>query len=118
MHRVQTISREVARDTGPCQGLTPQRLHASPDGQVASRSAIVRAYLLGAMGDGTFNRLHRTFRFAQKEREWLERLQQRLADLGSRAWIYREGKSRHVYVLETTALMRNRLFSSRPRWNK
>ena len=100
MSSVQTISREVAP---PLVELTPQRLHASPDGQVASREAIARAYLLGAFGDGTFNRLHRTFRFAQKECEWLERLQKLLAELGCRSWIYREGKTRNLYVLETTA---------------
>ena len=100
MYRVQTISREVAP---PMAGLTPQRLHAGPDGQVASREGMIRSYLVGAFGDGTFNRLHRTFRYAQKEREWLERLQELLAELGCRGWIYREGKARHVHVLETTA---------------
>lgn len=105
MCEVQTISREVALQEA---GLTPQRLHAGPDGQVVSRE-IARAYLLGASGDGTFNRLHQTFRFGQKEREWLETLRQLLATLESRAWIYREGKTRKLYILETTAsCLRNR----------
>lgn len=102
--QVQTISREVVLDSDRCQGLTPQRLHASPwESAAALRQEVARAYLLGAFKDGTFNRLHRTFRFSQKEREWLERLQQLLANLGYRAWIYREGQQRHLYVLETTA---------------
>jgi hypothetical protein len=64
---------------------------------------VARAYLLGAAGDGTFNRLHRTFRFAQKEREWLARLQELLKSLQHRSWIYREGKARQLHVLETSA---------------
>jgi hypothetical protein len=100
MSEVQTISREVVP---PMAGLTPQRLHASPDGYVALRSEVARAYLLGASGDGTFNRLHRTFRFAQKEREWLELLGELLRGLGYRGWIYREGRKRQLYVLETSA---------------
>lgn len=99
---VQAISREVVLDTQACEGLTPQRLHAnSSDGM--SRSEVSRAYLLGALGDATFNRLHRTVRFSQKEREWLETLQQLLKELSHRSWIYREGRQRQLFVLETTA---------------
>jgi len=105
MRRVQTISREVARQSNG-GGLTPQRLHASPCGEAALREDVARAYLFGASGDGTFNRLHRTFRFTQKERAWLERLQEVLACLGYRAWIYREGKERQLYALETSAKWR------------
>lgn len=98
--RMQTISREVASSN---TGLTPQRLHASPLGAAAEREEVARAYLLGALGDATFNELHRTFRFAQKEREWLEMLQRLLVKLGSRSWIYREGRTRNLHVLETSA---------------
>lgn len=100
MSQVQTISREVAP---PVAGLTPQRLHASPSWDGSLREKVARAYLLGAAGDGTFNKRHRTFRFAQKEREWLERLQGLLDVLGHHGWIYREGAQRDLYVLETAA---------------
>lgn len=62
-----------------------------------------KAYLLGALHDGTYNALHRTFRFTQSNIQWLQRLQHMLARLGYASWIYREGKQRHVYALETTA---------------
>ena len=61
----------------------------------------VRAYLLGASRDGTFNRLHKTLRISQADARWLQILQVLFAKLGSRSWTYREGK-RDVWVIETT----------------
>ena len=101
MRGVQTISREVSATE--VWRMTPQRLHASPWGSSNCSWEVARAYLLGALGDATINRLHRTTRFSQKERAWLEQLQQLLAMRGFRSWIYREGKDRHLYVLETSA---------------
>jgi hypothetical protein len=69
----------------------------------APRTAEIRAYLLGAIHDGTFNQLHGSFRFSQKGRSWLLLLQQLLREIGKRAWIYREGRDRKVFALETTA---------------
>ena len=69
----------------------------------APYSSIYQAYLQGALHDGTYNRLHRTFRFVQKERSWLERLKKMFQALGIKSWIYREGKLRNLYALETTA---------------
>jgi intein-encoded DNA endonuclease-like protein len=66
-----------------------------------SRREIV-AYLQGALHDATFSSNSR-FRFSQKGREWLEVLQGMFTSLGHRSWIYREGKTRDVYVLETLA---------------
>ena len=34
---------------------------------------------------------------------WLERLRALLRDIGEKSWIYREGKTRNVYVLETAS---------------
>lgn len=68
---------------------------------------LMEAYLHGAFHDGTSNRLHRTFRFCQKEREWLEMLQSMLKENGFNSWIYREGKNRNLYILETTASFLN-----------
>lgn len=64
---------------------------------------VIKAYLVGAFHDGTINRYHKTFRFCQKEREWLERLQRMLGKLGFKSWIYKEGKGRNLFALETTA---------------
>lgn len=61
-----------------------------------------RAYLLGALHDGTFNRLHRTVRISQSDVRWLRLLQLLFLKLGRRSWIYREGRSRNVWVVEAT----------------
>ena len=60
----------------------------------------ILAYLHGAMHDASLNKKRRV-RFAQKYREWLESLQCLLKTAGSNSWIYKEGKDRNVYVLET-----------------
>lgn len=63
----------------------------------------VIAYLHGAAHDGSFHRKHATYRFCQKEREWLERLKRLLTEIGFASWLYQEGKNRNLYVLETKA---------------
>ncbi len=67
--------------------------HASP--------ASAAGYLLGAMHDGTSSSRHRTTRFCQSDRRWLEALRLLLSRLEHRSWIYKEGKERRVWVLET-----------------
>ena len=61
------------------------------------------AYLQGALHDGTYNASRKTHRFSQNSVEWLMLLQELLGYLGYKAWIYREGSNREVYVLETSA---------------
>jgi hypothetical protein len=78
--------------------LTPQRLHAE---LLEADARETRAYLLGALRDGTFNRFHGTIRISQADRRWLLALQELFLKLGSRSWIYREGR-RNVWVVETT----------------
>jgi hypothetical protein len=78
--------------------LTPQRLHAE---LLEADAREARAYLLGALRDGTFNRFHNTIRISQADRRWLDNLQRLFLNLGSRSWIYREG-SRNVWVVETS----------------
>ena len=69
--------------------------------EIASASvAEANAYLLGAAHDSTFSRRHGTTRYCQADREWLEVLGELLAGLGTRSWIYREGRFREVWVLE------------------
>lgn len=60
-----------------------------------------RAYLHGAMRDGTFNHLHGTIRIAQADLRWLKVLGVVIERMGSKSWIYREG-GRRVWVIEST----------------
>jgi DNA-binding transcriptional regulator WhiA len=64
---------------------------------------ILKAYLFGALHDGTYNKLHKTWRISQSNRAWLEELKKMFSLLGYKSWIYREGKERSVSVIETTA---------------
>lgn len=90
MPQVQTISREVVIDPSETTRRTPS------EGEIKS-------YLQGTLHDASLNKRKR-FRFTQSDRRWLELLQKLLKQLGYNAWIYREGKDRHVYALETLAL--------------
>ena len=62
----------------------------------------IKAYLLGALHDATFSS-NRRFRYSQKGTEWLKALKALLKRIGYSSWIYKEGKGRDVYVLETLA---------------
>lgn len=62
----------------------------------------IKAYLLGALHDGTFSS-NKRFRISQKGKEWPEILQKLLKQISHNSWIYQEGKTRDVYVLETLA---------------
>ena len=64
---------------------------------------VTEAYLLGALHDGTYSVRRKTHRFSQANIGWLQTLQRLFGELGYKAWIYREGKNRGVYVLETSA---------------
>jgi len=74
---------------------------------------VTEAYLLGALHDGTYNIGRKTHRFSQANVEWLQLLQAKLAHLGFRSWIYKEGKNRTVYVLETSAKFLSTKFDPR-----
>lgn len=71
--------------------------------ETTRRALLLKAYLIGASHDGTFNHRHKSFRFSQKSKDWLIILKYLLELLGHKSWLYREGKSRQVYALETTA---------------
>ena len=66
------------------------------------RAPQIKAYLLGALHDGTFSS-NRRFRISQAGRHWLKLLKDLFSQLGYNSWIYKEGKHRRVYVLETLA---------------
>ena len=65
-------------------------------------AAEATCYLLGAAHDASLSRLHRTTRFTQKEVGWLHVLGALLQKLGFRSWLYREGRERSVWALETS----------------
>jgi len=58
--------------------------------------------MLGALHDGTFSS-NKRFRISQKGTEWLEVMKHLLKSINYSSWIYQEGKTRDVYVLETLA---------------
>ena len=59
---------------------------------------MTKAYLLGALHDGTVRRL--TYRIVQKEREYIEFLVKGIQSLGQKAWMYKEGNDSQLYVAE------------------
>ena len=60
----------------------------------------LHAYLIGAAHDGVISKLHKTLRISQGDTRWLNVLRHVFAVLGTRSWIYREGK-RRVWVIES-----------------
>ena len=90
--------------------LTPQRLHAE---LLAIDETSLEAYLQGALRDGTRSRSG-THRIGQSDRRWLEILAAILDVLGHRSWIYREGRDREYWVVETTAPFLSTQFDARP----
>ena len=63
---------------------------------------VIQAYCLGSLHDGTFSS-NKRFRISQKGTAWLKVLHKLFKQAGYNSWIYREGKKREVYVLETLA---------------
>ncbi len=59
---------------------------------------MTKAYLLGALHDGTVRKL--TYRIVQKDQEYIEFLVREIINLGQKAWMYKEGKTRNLYVVE------------------
>jgi intein-encoded DNA endonuclease-like protein len=70
--------------------------------ETTRRAPLFKAYLLGALHDGTFSS-NKRFRISQAGTDWLKILQGLFRKLGYNSWIYKEGKYRKVYVLETLA---------------
>ncbi len=68
--------------------------------QTPFTKAEILAYLHGAMHDASLNKGKR-IRFVQVYEERLKMLQKMLKQIGYNSWIYREGKHRNLYALET-----------------
>jgi len=75
---------------------------ADDPSETTRRAPLLKAYLLGALHDGTFSS-NKRFRISQVGTDWLKILQKLFKQLGYNSWIYKEGKYRRVYVLETLA---------------
>lgn len=58
---------------------------------------ISKAYILGALHDGTERRL--TFRICQKSEEYIDLLARGVRSFGGNAWTYKEGKTRRLYYI-------------------
>ena len=86
----QQGTRKIARDSSETTSQAPL-----PE-------EVIKAYLLGSLHDGTYSCNNR-YRFSQKGKQWLKVLQKLLSRLSYNSWIYREGATRNVYVLETLA---------------
>ncbi len=72
---------------------------------------IMQAYLFGAMHDGWIRKSDHRYRISQKGTGWLKIIQKKLRMIGYRSWIYREGKQRDVYVLESVAPIFREVFN-------
>ena len=92
MLQAQSISREVGK----------QFLDPSETTRRTPSTGEIQAYLQGALHDASLNKGKR-YRFTQSDRRWLETLQRLLHVLGHRSWIYKEGRTRNVFALETLA---------------
>jgi intein-encoded DNA endonuclease-like protein len=77
--RVASAKRELRRD----YTLTPQ---------------ITKSYLLGILHDATERKT--TYRIATKSLRFARILIKSLKKLGKKSWLYREGKTRHLWIVE------------------
>ena len=57
-----------------------------------------KAYLLGVMHDSTERK--NTYRISSKEKTYVQILADMIHEMGHNAWIYREGKTRDMYIVE------------------
>ena len=62
-----------------------------------------KAYLLGVMHDSTERKT--TYRITSKEKSFVEFLAEMIHELGYNAWIYQEGKTRDMYVVEFSKMV-------------
>ena len=65
---------------------------------MGSALRLTRAYILGAMHDGTLHAS--TIRISQREKPYVVMIQNLILTMGGKAWVYREGRRRRLYVVE------------------
>ena len=59
---------------------------------------MTKTYLLGVLHDATQRKT--TFRVSQKSKKFVNFIARGIKSLGGNAWTYKEGKTRHVYIVE------------------
>lgn len=59
---------------------------------------VTKAYLLGVLHDATARKT--TYRVATKSKEFADILKNGVLTLGRKAWIYKEGKNRNLWIVE------------------
>ena len=94
---MRTIPREVSRHCNRDDPVETIRQRLSQ-----AKKSELEAHVLGSLHDATFSRNHQTYRFSQANLAWLNILKEIFSLLGSNSWIYKEGKERNVWVLETS----------------
>ena len=73
---------------------------------------ITKSYVLGVLHDATVRK--NTYRIATKSKSFAEILKQGIKNLGSRSWIYHEGKDRNLWIVEfSKSLLKNVKVTSR-----
>ena len=94
---MRTIPREVSRRETRDDPVEATRRLLSD-----SNESELMMYILGALHDATYSTRHKTYRFSQSSERWLQLLRIIFQKLDRKSWIYKEGKSRSVWVLETS----------------
>lgn len=59
---------------------------------------MTKAYLIGALHDATKHKT--TYRLSQKSQAYVEFIANGIKHLGGKAWTYKEGKNREIYIVE------------------
>jgi len=80
------------------QGYSHERSRVGLRRDYTRAPQLTYAYLLGVLHDATERKT--TFRIASKSFEFCKFLQNGIVKLGYRAWIYKEGKTRNLWIVE------------------
>ena len=64
---------------------------------------ITKAYLLGVLHDATERKT--TYRISTKSYEFSQILKNGILELGVRAWVYKEGKDRNLWIVEFSKIL-------------
>lgn len=64
---------------------------------------ITKSYLLGMLHDATERK--NTYRIATKNYNFAKIIREGILKLGSKAWIYKEGKSRNLWIVEFSKIL-------------
>ncbi|OGM24342.1 hypothetical protein A2715_02405 [Candidatus Woesebacteria bacterium RIFCSPHIGHO2_01_FULL_39_32] len=80
------------------QGYSHERSRVGLRRDYTPTPQITKAYLLGLLHDATSRK--NAYRISTKSKLFAELIQQGIKDLGRKAWIYKEGKDRNLWIIE------------------